>query len=102
MDEWPSYRADRIVKSMLLHSRAVPDERQPADLNALCDEYLRLAYHGLRAGRADFNAALTTRFAPALDSVAVVSQELSQVLLNLFTNAVQAVGEKPRQAGVAY
>ncbi|OGX81537.1 tetratricopeptide repeat-containing sensor histidine kinase [Hymenobacter coccineus] len=96
------HRADRIVKNMLEHARTRSGERQPTDLNALADEYLRLAYHGWRAKNKDFNAELKTDFDPRLGPVPVVPQDLSRVLLNLLTNAFYAVAEKAKTAGPAY
>ncbi len=95
-------RADRIVKSMLEHSRTSSGQREPTDLNALAEEYLRLAYHGWRAKNKDFNAKLTTDFAPRLGLVQAVPQDLSRVLLNLLTNAFYAVAAKSKQVGEAY
>ena len=57
-------RADAIVKSMLQHSRISNDHKEPTDINALADEYLRLAYHGFRAKDKSFNATLVTDFDP--------------------------------------
>ncbi len=93
-------RAASIVRGMLEHSRASNGERTLTDLNALADEYLRLAYHGLRAKDKSFNATLQTDFAPVLPLVEAVSQDLGRVLLNLFTNAFYAV-RKRQQAGEA-
>ena len=87
-------RASGIVKGMLEHSRASTGERAPTDLNALCDEYLRLAYHGLRAKDKTFNATLETDFAPDLPLVEGVGADLGRVLLNLFTNAFYAVQQR--------
>ncbi len=91
-------RAAGIVRGMLEHSRASTGERTPTDVNALADEYLRLAYHGLRAKDKTFNATLHTDFAPALPSVEAVAGDLGRVLLNLFTNAFYAVRQR-QQAG---
>ncbi|TVT40770.1 histidine kinase, partial [Hymenobacter setariae] len=93
-------RAASIVRGMLEHSRASTGERSLTDLNALCDEYLRLAYHGLRAKDKSFNATLHTDFAPVLPLVEAVSQDVGRVLLNLFTNAFYAVRQR-QQAGEA-
>ncbi|TFZ62802.1 hypothetical protein E4631_24505 [Hymenobacter sp. UV11] len=87
-------RAAGIVRGMLEHSRASTGERQPTDINALCDEYLRLAYHGLRAKDKSFNAELKTDFAPSLPVVEGVSADLGRVLLNLFSNAFYAVQQR--------
>ncbi len=95
-------RADRIVKSMLEHSRTSSGQHEATDLNALAQEYLRLAYHGWRAKNKDFNATLTTDFDPRLGPVPAVPQDLSRVLLNLLTNAFYAVAAKSKQAGETY
>ncbi|MFD1470606.1 ATP-binding protein [Hymenobacter caeli] len=87
-------RASGIVRGMLEHSRASTGERQATDVNALCDEYLRLAYHGLRAKDKTFNAELKTDFAPALPQVEGVGADLGRVLLNLFNNAFYAVQQR--------
>ena len=91
-------RASGIVRNMLEHSRQSTGERQPTNLNQLADEYLRLAYHGLRAKDKTFNATITTFFDPSLGQISAVSQDLGRVLLNLFTNAFYAV-QKRQQEG---
>ncbi|MDR6805755.1 signal transduction histidine kinase [Dyadobacter sp. BE34] len=90
-------RADSIVKGMLQHSRASSGEKEPVDVNALADEYMRLAYHGLRAKDKEFNAALVTDFDGTIGTVNVLPQDLGRVFLNLFTNAFYAVAEKKRK-----
>ena len=95
-------RASGIVRGMLAHSRQGSGERQPVDVNALCDEYLRLAYHGLRAKDKTFNATLDTDFAPDLPKVAAVPGDLGRVLLNLLTNAFYAVQQRQRQGEPGY
>jgi signal transduction histidine kinase len=95
-------RADSIVKGMLEHSRASRGERQPTDLNALADEYLRLAYHGLRAKHKGFNATLTTDFDKSLGLVELVPQEIGRVLLNLINNAFYAVQQRQRLGQAGY
>jgi signal transduction histidine kinase len=87
-------RADAIVKGMLQHSRKNTAEKEPADINALCDEYLRLAYHGLRAKDKSFNATLQTDFDDSIGKINVIPQDLGRVVLNLITNAFYAVNEK--------
>lgn len=87
-------RASRIVKGMLEHSRNSSGEKQPTDLNALAEEYLRLAYQGQRAKDKTFQCELVTDFDPTLGKVEVVTAELGRVLLNLFTNAFYAVNER--------
>ncbi len=84
-------RASSIVKGMLQHSRAGSDEKQSTDINALVDEYLRLAYHGFRAKDKTFNANFSTQLADNLPPVNIVPQEIGRVLLNLVNNAFQAV-----------
>jgi two-component system NtrC family sensor kinase len=91
-------RAAGIVRGMLEHSRASTGERQPIDVNALADEYLRLAYHGLRAKDKSFNAELKLDLAPDLPLVEAVPGDLGRVLLNLVTNAFYAVQQR-QQAG---
>jgi signal transduction histidine kinase len=86
-------RASEIVKSMLQHSRTSTGEKEPTDLNALCDEYLRLAYHGMRAKEKSFNAEYKLELDPGLQKIKVVPQDIGRVLLNLINNAFQAVAE---------
>src|SRR5689334_13679327 len=90
-------RADAIVKGMLQHSRTSSGQKELTDINALCDEYLRLAYHGLRAKDKDFNAKLEIDPDPSIGKINVVSQDLSRVILNLINNAFYAVNEKQSQ-----
>ena len=87
-------RADGIVKGMLQHSRASGDKKEPTDINALADEYLRLAYHGLRAKDKSFNAELVSDFDESIKSVMVVPQDMGRVILNLLTNAFYVVHQK--------
>ncbi len=87
-------RADGIVKSMLQHSRTSSGLKEPTDINVIADEYLRLAYHGLRAKDKTFNADLVTDFDPQLPKVNVIAQDVGRVLLNLFTNAFYATKQK--------
>lgn len=90
-------RADAIVKSMLQHSRGSSGQKEPIDINALTDEYLRLAYHGLRAKDKSFNADFKTDFDESLGKINVVAQDIGRVILNLITNAFYAVNEKKKQ-----
>ena len=87
-------RADGIVKGMLQHSRSSSGQKEPTDINALADEYLRLAYHGLRAKDKSFNATMNTGFDKTIGSINVVPQDLGRVILNLLTNAFYIVNEK--------
>jgi two-component system, NtrC family, sensor kinase len=83
-------RADAIVKGMLQHSRRSSGVKEPTDINALADEYLRLSYHGLRAKEKSFNAKFETDFDPALEKINVVPQDIGRVVLNLINNAFYA------------
>jgi signal transduction histidine kinase len=87
-------RASSIVKGMLEHSRNSTGRKAPTDLNALADEYLRLAYHGFRAKDKSFHAEFITDLDPSLPKVNVVAQDIGRVLLNLINNAFYAVSEK--------
>jgi signal transduction histidine kinase/ligand-binding sensor domain-containing protein len=89
-------RADSIVKGMLQHSRNNSGEKELVDLNKLTDEYMRLAYHGLRAKDKSFNATLETHFDDSIGEVEIVPQDLGRVILNLFTNAFYVVDEKKK------
>lgn len=89
-------RADAIVKGMLLHSRKNTGQKEPTDINALAEEYLRLSYHGLRARDKSFNAVFESEFDPSLPKIEVVAQDIGRVLLNLINNAFYAVHEKLR------
>ena len=91
-------RADAIVKSMLQHSRASSGKKELTDINALADEYVRLAYHGLRAKDKAFNAKFETDFDPSIEKISVIPQDLGRVLLNLINNAFYAVSEKRKTA----
>jgi signal transduction histidine kinase len=95
-------RADAIVKGMLEHSRSSTGKKEPTNLNALADEYLRLAYHGLRAKDKEFNAELVTHFDNKLPNLDVIPQDMGRVLLNLFNNAFYAVNQKSKTAGSDY
>lgn len=91
-------RAANIVTAMLQHSRTSTGKKEPTDLNALADEYLRLAYHGLRAKDKNFNAKMVTDLDPAINNIDVIPQDLGRVLLNLINNAFYAVTQKKSQA----
>jgi two-component system NtrC family sensor kinase len=95
-------RAAGIVRGMLEHSRQSTGERQPTDLNALCEEYLRLAYQGLRAKDKTFNALLDTDFTAGLPLVEAAGANVGRVLLNLFGNAFYAVQQRQQTAGAGY
>ena len=95
-------RADDIVKSMLQHSRSSSGIKEPTDINALADEYLRLAYHGLRAKDKSFYAVTKTDFDESIGNINIIPQDIGRVILNLITNAFYAVTEKMKQRGDEY
>ena len=90
-------RADAIVKGMLQHSRSSTSQKEPTDINALCDEYLRLAFHGLRAKDKSFNAIMKTHFDESIGKIQIIRQDIGRVILNLINNAFYAVTEKEKQ-----
>jgi signal transduction histidine kinase len=90
-------RADAIVKGMLQHSSSSSGVKEPTDINTLCEEYLRLSYHGLRAKDKSFNANLKTDFDQGIFKIEVVPQDIGRVLLNLYNNAFYSVNEKKKQ-----
>ena len=95
-------KADAIVKGMLQHSRTSSGQKEPTDINALADEYLRLSFHGLRAKDKSFNATLKTDFDSSIGNVNIIPQDIGRVLLNLFNNAFYAVTEKVKLKPGAY
>src|SRR4030095_1658383 len=86
-------RADAIVKNMLQHSRSSSGKKEPTDINVLADEYLRLAYHGLRAKDKSFNAVTKTDFDETIEKINIIPQDMGRVVLNLINNAYYAVDE---------
>ncbi|WP_315828660.1 GAF domain-containing protein, partial [Bradyrhizobium sp. SZCCHNG3015] len=95
-------RADSIVKNMLLHSREGSGEHRSADLNALVEESLNLAYHGARAEKPTFNVALKREFDPTVGTVEVFPQEITRVLLNLISNGFYAVSKRAAAEGAGF
>ena len=98
-------RAESIVKGMLMHSRGGVGQKEKVNLNALADEYLRLAYHGFRSKAKDqlaaeslLNAKLITDFDQDLPEMVVVPQDIGRVLLNIYNNAFYALAEKAKNA----
>ena len=89
-------RADSIVKGMLQHSRSGTGQKEPTNINTLANEFLHLAYHGLRAKDKEFNADLVTHFDETLPKINVVPQDMGRVLLNLFTNAFYATNQRQK------
>ncbi|MGG9962199.1 sensor histidine kinase [Ferruginibacter sp. SUN106] len=90
-------RADAIVKGMLQHSQSSNGKKEPTDINKLADEYLRLAYHGLRAKDKSFNATLKTDFDESIGNINIIPQDMGRVLLNLINNAFYAVQEVSKE-----
>ncbi|HQW43735.1 MAG: HAMP domain-containing protein [Chitinophagaceae bacterium] len=95
-------RADAIVKGMLQHSRSSSGQKEPTDINGLADEYLRLAYHGLRAKDKTFNATLKTEYDASIGNINIIPQDMGRVILNLITNAFYVVKEKKRETPNGY
>jgi GAF domain-containing protein len=92
-------RADKIVKGMLMHSRGTSGESQRIQLNSMVDEYVNLAYHGMRATDPSFSVDIRTEMDPKVGEVTVVPQDLSRAILNIVNNACYAVNEKKRTVG---
>jgi len=90
-------RADGIVKGMLQHSRSSSGQKEPTDINALTDEYLRLAYHGLKAKDDSFNATMKRNFDQSIGNINIIPQDIGRVVLNLINNAFYVVDEKKKQ-----
>ena len=95
-------RADAIVKGMLQHSRSSTGQKEPIDINVLVDEYLRLAYHGLRAKEKDFNTTMKTDFDSTIGNINIIPQDIGRVLLNIYNNAFYVVDKKKKQNIVGY
>ncbi|MBL7723949.1 MAG: GHKL domain-containing protein [Chitinophagaceae bacterium] len=95
-------RAGDIVKGMLQHSRSSSGIKELTDINALADEYLRLAYHGLRAKDKTFNAAMKTDYDESIGLIKIIPQDIGRVVLNLITNAFYAVTERKKLAVEGY
>ncbi len=95
-------RADAIVKGMLEHSRTSSGQKEPTDINKLAEEYMRLAYHGLRAKDKSFNAEIKTDFDSSIGKISIVPQDIGRVILNLINNAFYAVGERQKADGLEF
>ncbi len=95
-------RADAIVKGMLQHSSSGTGKKELTDINKLADEYLRLAYHGLRAKDKSFNANMKTDFDESIGNINIIPQDIGRVILNLITNAFYVVAEKKKQLPEGY
>jgi len=94
-------RADAIVKGMLQHSRTSSGQKEPTDINILADEYLRLAFHGLRAKDKSFSAKFETEFDNSIGKINVIPQDIGRVILNLINNAFYAVTEKKKHTSTS-
>ncbi len=95
-------RADSIVKGMLQHSRTSTGQKEATDINVLADEFMRLAYHGLRAKDKSFNAKFDSDFDDSIGKINVIPQDIGRVILNLLTNAFYTVNEKKKALGEAF
>jgi signal transduction histidine kinase len=95
-------RADAIVKGMLQHSRTSTGKKEASDINKLAEEYLRLAYHGLRAKDKSFNVETETDFDSSVGKINIIPQDIGRVFLNLINNAFYAVHERQKEEGDAY
>jgi len=95
-------RADAIVKGMLQNSRSTGGAKELTDINALVDEYLRLAYHGFRVKDKSFGVTMKTDFDETIGSVNIIPQDIGRVILNLINNSFYAVNEKKHQTGDGY
>src|SRR6187200_1054782 len=95
-------RAETIVKNMLQHSRTSSGQKELTDINALADEYLRLAYHGLRAKDKSFNATTKTDYDESIGLIKIIPQDIGRVVLNLITNAFYAVNERKKLQPESY
>ena len=91
-------RADSIVKGMLLHSRGTSGEKSLTDINDLLDQYVTLAYHGLRAKDKDFNITIEKSYDKTLEKINVVPQDISRVILNIVNNACYAANDKKKKS----
>jgi two-component system, NtrC family, sensor kinase len=95
-------RADSIVKNMLLHSREGSGEHRSADINALVEESLNLAYHGARAEKPGFNVTLKRDLDPDAGAVELYPQEITRALLNLISNGFYAATQRKSEEGETF
>jgi signal transduction histidine kinase len=89
-------RADKIVKSMLMHSRGGSGKMEPTDVNALVEEYANLAFHGMRAGKNPITVDIRYELDPKAGSIPMVAEDFSRVILNLCNNAFDAMRDEGR------
>ena len=95
-------RADAIVKGMLQHSRTSSGTKEPTDINALADEYLRLAYMGFRTKEKSFNAILNTDYDNSIGKLNIVPQDIGRVFLNMYNNAFYAIMQRKKSEAEGY
>src|SRR5450432_3417566 len=95
-------RADGIVKGMLMHSRGGSGQKEPSDVNAITDEFLRLSYESAKVKDRSFRATIYTSFDQNIPKINIVPQDIGRVLLNLFNNAFYSVNEKQKISGPEY
>jgi signal transduction histidine kinase len=87
---------------MLLHSRGTSGEKTPTDINDLLDQYVNLAYHGLRALDKDFNITIKKNYDNSIDKINVIEQDISRVFLNVINNACYAANESKKKSGIDF
>jgi signal transduction histidine kinase len=92
-------RADGIVRNMLMHSRGQSGQRQLTNLNSLLSEYVKLAYHGMRAQNQNFNVGIQEDLDTSIPPISVVAHDLSRVFLNIANNACYSAFEKKKRIG---
>jgi signal transduction histidine kinase len=95
-------RADRIVRSMMDHTRESKGERQLTDINTLVDENVNLAYHGYRAINSPFNISIQKNYGKSLAPIEIVQPDIGRVMLNILSNACYAIMEKQKNEGETY
>ena len=81
---------------MLQHSRSSSGQKEPTDINALADEYLRLAYHGLRAKDKSFNATMKTDFDESIGNINIIPQDIGRVILKFNYQCILCSTEKKK------
>jgi len=92
-------RADSIVKNMLMHSRENSGERRSADINAIVDDSLNLAYYGVRSERTDLQVTLHRSFDPAAGEIDGFPQDITRAILNLISNSLYATQKRNAEEG---
>ena len=89
-----SSRVDRIVRSMLMHSRGEGGNKELTDLNGLIKEFVNLAFHGMRANQNPINVDISLDLDENIEPVVLNPEDFSRVILNLCNNAFDAMREK--------